>query len=210
MTRKQLIPDYSEAERFLKLISTYDELSSGEEPSFTFQTFDDAPAKDKSLIKTLHGHFSELKGTLEDFNNKGAGVFVTINRTDLIARKEENILSTRAYFIDSDNGPINSYFLKPNLIVTTKSGEHAYWITSSNDDPILFRPMQKRLISVFNTDRKICDPSRVMRLPGFYHLKDLNQPFLIKIKDVSDTKYGHEEIYMGLMNTLESQDDKLK
>ena len=40
-----------------------------------------------------------------------------------------------------------------------------------------FKPKMKAIAAKFGTDRKVCDPSRVMRLPGFLHRKD--QPFLV-------------------------------
>lgn len=203
MIDNPLIPDYKEAERFLKIISTYDSESQTDRPTFSFQTFDDSDEQRKILIETFHGEFENFKEQLHQLNKKGAGIFVTINKTDLKARKGENILWTRAYFIDSDNGSISNFSLQPNIVVSSVAGEHAYWLTKSKDDPILFKPLQKRLITYYKTDPTVCDPSRVMRLPGFYHLKNPSVPTLIKIKETSGARYNHEDIFMSVLNTEE-------
>ena len=55
---------------------------------------------------------------------------------------------------------------------------HAYWLIS--DCPLeTFGPTQQRLAAMFNGDPSVSDLPRVMRLPGFYHLK--GEPFMSTI-----------------------------
>ncbi len=70
---------------------------------FTFQTFDDVKdRKDGRLTRMLHGTFEAHRAELQRLNDRGAGVFVAINETDLRGRKEENIVRVRAVFADAD------------------------------------------------------------------------------------------------------------
>jgi hypothetical protein len=86
----ELHPDRDEAARFLSIIAPG-------ETKFTFQTFDDDPdRKSPQLVRVIHGTLAEHFDVLASLNAQGAGVFVTINATDLNGRKAENIVKVRA------------------------------------------------------------------------------------------------------------------
>ena len=50
------------------------------------------------------GSLSERWDELVDLNRKGAGIFVTVNETDGLGRKNSNIIRVRAVFQDDDYG----------------------------------------------------------------------------------------------------------
>ena len=51
---------------------------------FTFQLFDDnKDRKDGSLARTLHGTLDQHYATLVNYSRRGAGIFVTVNATNL-------------------------------------------------------------------------------------------------------------------------------
>ena len=55
---------------------------------FTFQTFDDDQSRnDKNLVRVLHGTLNNHAANLTSLNQKGAGIFVTVNQTNLKGRK---------------------------------------------------------------------------------------------------------------------------
>jgi hypothetical protein len=155
---------------FIKLIA-------GAEP-ITFLTFDDRKnpegGKDRSLTKELHGHLIDHLPVLLDLNARGAGIFFTVNQTDLKGRKQENIKEVRAVFVDLDGSPlepVKNAPLPPHVIIESSPGRfHAYW-KIVNLDLSLFKVVQKALASCFNGDGAVCDLSRTMRLPGFFHQK---------------------------------------
>jgi hypothetical protein len=67
------------------------------------------------------------------------------------------------------------------MIVETKNGFHMYWpIRNGSLDN--FVPIQKALVQKFSSDPRITNVSRAMRVPGFYHMKDPDDPFLVKVK----------------------------
>ena len=92
-------------------------LSSLGRDTFVFQTFDDSPQKRGGLTKTFYGTIEEHYDDLMSLNEKGAGVFVTVNRTDGPSRKADNIVARTAHFADSDNGPIDIVVAKNNFYV---------------------------------------------------------------------------------------------
>ena len=66
---------------------------------FTFQTFDDdKKRKDRRLAAVLHGSLAERWDELVDLNRKGAGIFVTVNETDGLGRKNSNIIQMSGLF----------------------------------------------------------------------------------------------------------------
>ena len=174
MTQAPDIPvNLALAERFLALL---DPLGK-----FTFQTFDDSPEKRKEMAKVLHGTLGQRGAALKKLNEGGAGVFVTVNATDLKSddkgralRKADNVTAVRALFVDLDGAPIQPVRdgpLEPQIQVESSPGRwHAYWLVK---DVALaqFRPLQRGLLTRFNGDPTIHDLSRVMRIPGFVHRK---------------------------------------
>jgi putative DNA primase/helicase len=139
---------------------------------FTFTTLPEGGGESPSI--TLHGTLDEVLDSLIQENAQGSGVFVTVNETDLTARKTENITRVRALFVDLDGAPlepIQAWEKKPHMIVKSSPGRwHAYWLVE--DMPLTeFKPAQQALASKFGGDPKVHDLPRLMRLPGFLHNK---------------------------------------
>jgi len=155
--------NFDESERFLNCLDP-----SGQ---FTFQTFSDSAIdKNPDLVRVLNGTFAEHRAELTRLNARGAGVFVTVNKTNGAGRKQTNIVGVRAVFVDLDGaplGPVTDFPLKPQIIVESSAGRyHAYWLVNGlplND----FETIQKAIIETFDGDKSVKDLPRVMRLPGF-------------------------------------------
>lgn len=163
----------------------------------SFQTFDDK-GKDKRLVKQLHGTLEQHIKELWNLNKRGAGVFFTVNQTDLLGRTTKNITKVRAVFIDLDGAPLPSKFdLQPHMIVNTSPDKyHVYWLV--HDMPLeSFTLYQQALAAKFDADPKVKDLPRVMRIAGFFHNK--KQPYPIKIHKMIDADpYSMAEIRDGL------------
>ena len=155
---------------------------------FTFQTFDDnKDRKSKALARVLHGTLDECFAELTHLNNLGAGVFITINETDLLGRSAKNIVRPRALFYDADGDEqvtrattvIEAHDAIPSMTVSSGGGRHGYYIC--DDIPLdQFSALQKSLAHKLGTDR-VHDLPRVMRLPGTLHRKDPSKPRLVKL-----------------------------
>jgi hypothetical protein len=164
-----LQPNLDLAQRFLTLLSQCDEGDA-----FTFQIFPEGKTPAHTYAKVLHGSLVEHEKTLIEANGKGCGIFVTINRTDGRGRKNENIVGVRAAFVDLDGAPLQPVLeapLSPHMVIESSPGRyHAYWMVEDiNRDE--FTSIQKALAARFSGDTQVSDLGRVMRLPGFYHLK---------------------------------------
>lgn len=179
-----LTPNKGDAQRFLRALD-----SSG---AFTFQAIPEA--KDSTARPTvLHGRFEEHEAELEALNRKGAGIFVMPNEGDgeikpgaKTCRTQGNVIHVRALFVDLDGAPlepVTAFDPPPDLIVETSPGRwHCYWLV---DDCELqeFSHLQKFLAARFKSDPAVCDLPRVMRLPGFWHVKS-EIPFLSRLVEL--------------------------
>ncbi|MGY2905232.1 DNA-primase RepB domain-containing protein [Bradyrhizobium sp. URHC0002] len=174
--------DITAAARFLKLLDP-------DATSFTFQTVDDDRDRNRpQLRRVLHGNLDQHVAILTRLNNKGAGVFVTVNETDLKGRKAENVVQIRAVFLDLDGSPLQPVLenqVQPHIVVETSAGKfHAYWRVKDLplDD---FQGVQQAIANRYQGDSSVCDLPRVMRLPGFYHRK--REPFRVRIYSSIET-----------------------
>ncbi len=71
--------------------------------------------------------------------------------------------------------------IRGSMIVETKNGYHIYWAIRKGSIG-WFVPIQRALVRKFNSDPKITDLSRVMRVPGFYHRKNPANPYLVRVR----------------------------
>lgn len=171
--------------------------------AFTFQAFDDnAVRKNRTLARILHGTIDQHFASLAELNRKGAGIFVTINRTDGKGREHRNIVGVRAVFVDLDGAPLDPvmrWTLPPHIVVESSPDRyHAYWLvdrTVTLDD---FGVLQRRLAKLFGGDPTVHDLPRVLRLPGFLHRK--HRPFRTRIvhRNTSMPCYSLSELSTAL------------
>ena len=200
-----LSPSFDKAALFLEALA-------GQDAQFTFQTFDDvkerlaANKKEKGydpFARVYNGTFNQHKDALAALNAKGAGVYVTVNQTDLKGRKEANIVKVRALFVDLDGSPIQPIQdlpedLHPHIIIDSSPNRyHAYWLVN-NCELTQFTPLQQALVAKFNGDKNVCDLPRVMRLPGFSHNK--GKSFITHIHTMQDNlaPYSVNKLIVGL------------
>lgn len=143
-----------------------------EDAAFTFQTFDDTPAKRRSLARILHGSFREHRDALVRLNGQGAGVFVTVQVTNGRGRRTEDIVRLRAIFIDCDVGELAcGPDPAASIVVWSVRGAHCYWLLKDAPPLETFRAAQQRLALKYGTDPAVSDLARVMRVPGFVHTR---------------------------------------
>lgn len=132
--------------------------------------------------QTLVGTIEQLFEQLSEMNRLGAAIAIVVNQTDLKGRTAENIVRVRVLFTDDDTNLNKSIILDPpSFIVRSKHGPHKYYIFNGVE-LWRFSALQKFLADEAETDKKICDLGRAMRLAGFYHMKDPQNPFMVKIE----------------------------
>jgi len=176
-----------------------DTLVGEDDPCVTFQTFNDSQNCGALPPEVLHGRLSEHDETLRGINGAGGGVFLMVNQGDLRGRSAKNVIAVRAVFVDLDGPPLSVIHdspMKPHIIVESSPGRyHAYWRVNCPLE--CFKAVQQGLAHRFSGDPSVCDLSRVMRMPGFYHQK--GQRFLTRILDLWLTQpYGFDEFILQM------------
>jgi hypothetical protein len=176
-----LTPDLGEAARFLTL------LDEGAE-EFTFFTYDDnSSRKDRGLTCELIGTLDQHAAELTRLNRMGAAVCVAVNATDGRGRKGENVTRVRAVWQEADRGDEPELPVEPHIEVETSPGRYHRYILVQDVPLDEFDAIQRCLVEHYGSDRSAADPSRVLRLPGFYHQKvkpargRTGEPFMARI-----------------------------
>jgi hypothetical protein len=170
--------EIASATRFLSL------LDEGAE-RFTFQMATDVEPKPKPdpLARHCDLALDDLE-SLEACNSAGAAIWVMVNAGDGNGRSAANVARVRAVFIDGD-GQIDlarllAADIEPHIVTETSPGHlQAFWLVDGLSVE-QFAGVQRRIAQQFGTD-SICDPCRVMRVPGFRHQKDPSKPFQVRI-----------------------------
>lgn len=171
-------PDLNEAQRFL------DFLEQG--GTFWFQLAEEPkPMGCKTFAKALFGTLSEVGDQLVKLNQSGYAVWVQINAGT--GRSNIDVTRIRSYFVDQDHGSTELLFGSAHpadIIVESSPGKfHGYWLTG--DAPLAqYADRMHALADKFEGDHSICHLARVMRLPGFFHLKD--EPFMSRIVKIRE------------------------
>jgi hypothetical protein len=183
----------------------------------TFQTFaDHESAKSGSPPMVLHGTLAEHFEQLVALNKAGHGVFMMINAGDGGGRKAANVKQLRALFIDDDCGKVTfdgtgvAPFekLSPSVSVQSVHGQHHYFVLVEGEDLSRFTAAQKGLSKYFGTDDAVSDLPRVMRMPGFLHMKDPSRPAPVRLIYAASTKYTINEV-LGAY-TAPVEDERIK
>jgi len=150
------------------------------------QTFSDVGDGSRKLVKVFPmAEFEEKEELLHELNKAGAGVFFTPNPCKG-GRREENVTSIEWVYVDMDNGTkeemqtrIKASPIKPHIIIESSRSYHLYWRVDCTK--IEFDQIIKGLIEFFDGDPAISSPNEVLRFPGFFHMKDPENPFLVKM-----------------------------
>lgn len=153
-----------------------------------------------------------VRGTLADswqslvhYNNQGYGIFATPAAMDGKGRLLENVSYLRANYIDLDEADAQQQYERacaaypaPSFAVQSSPGKyHVYWVVAPYTGNERFEIVQRKLRQVFNGDKTIIDPTRVMRVPGFYHAK--GEPQLVTCWGISAAPVTVEALETALL-----------
>jgi len=165
-------------------------------PGAWVQYFDDSPLKDRrKALATPHFDAEEAKRKQQ----VGCGVFFSPNAFDS-QRRVDNLRQIQAVYVDCDlrhegeSIPDDEFRRRlddaaqvlvgcnhpPHAIIRTKNGLQAIWCVEPTAGPEavnLFHETEGLLINHFDADPAAKDVTRVLRLPGFLHLKNPADPF---------------------------------
>lgn len=171
-----LEPDLDTALRFLRFL---DSRAVAENRKFIFLWLPPGDAKDPPAQEAL---------TAQDYCRvypiklrSGWQPFVCVNAMKGTKRTNAEIDHCRAFFLDFDSPPtMTADALPPHAIVQSKGGQHWYW--RANDPVVIWRRTELALAMKFGADLKATDLARVLRMPGSWHLKDPENPYLVTLE----------------------------
>ena len=149
----------------------------------------DADPKAHSLIEITDVHDLDKK------NQDGFGIFWTVNKIKAgLPRKKENLekILAIAFEIDSDSKDQQAKKIKstitPSMIIETKRGYHNYFFIEDfePDADAYIEFILDRIAPYYNADKNAADATRILRVPGFYHWKDKDDPFVVRCAKIDE------------------------
>lgn len=206
MQRSTYAPDYAMAKQYI------DALTGGKDEYITFQFFTDnkkikaaIAGKDQLASHThkklpLDFDFAEIK------QKNGAGIWIMVNAGNGLGRSAANVVRVRSFFIDLDGSPWEpaAEALKPHMRIESSPGKwHLYWLV---DDCDLgqFKITQQAIARKYDGDKACCDLPRVLRVPGFYHVKF--KPVMTQLVEINDfPRYSTQQVINELGLNLAAQ-----
>lgn len=130
----------------------------------------------------------------------GYGIFATVNSFNG-PRRKDNLRRINAWCVDIDAGTkvemvakLNASPLVPSLIVETKRGYQAYWFALDGKADHWNAIMVERLVPHFGADENARDLARILRAPGFLHLKDPSDPFMCEVRHKRRVFYSERQM----------------
>ena len=139
--------------------------------------------------RNIRGSLHQVQNELVQYNQEGWGVFVTINQMDGQGHSLENVHAIRTHVIDLDDPEtsVNNFKraaddqkIPPHFYVnTSKDKFHVYWLVEPYAGNDFYSLQQRKLAQLYNGDKSVIDASRVLRVPGFYHMKNRHEPYLV-------------------------------
>lgn len=145
-----------------------------------------------------HGcHVIPCKDEAPEWNQKKWGIYWTVNEFDG-PRQNKNLKRIIAWAVDIDEGTKEQQraqikkYPTPSLIVETKRGYQLYFHT--NDATVEnHKEIQDRLVIAYGGDKNAKDIARILRVPGYRHWKDENEPFTVLVKHISEGTFFKEK-----------------
>lgn len=153
------------------------------------QTFDDSKQGRRDLI-TCQPITSWLKDwkALKALNERGAGIFMTPNPCSG-GRKEEHITAKKYIYVDIDEeckewalSRQGEALLPPTVVIESKRSYH-FWYAIKDQicTTEQWQSAQDGLNQFFHGDLAISSPNEVLRAPNFWHAKNPDDKFLIRL-----------------------------
>lgn len=188
---------------FIHHLADLDHVPNGKTPvaaidmPMHWRTFDDDDERrDLHLASNVYGSFRDEHKRLMELNQQGAGIFVTINETNGLSSKKDGITNIRAYWADSESDlDYTALELPPSMVIRSKRGPHVYWLSAwdldcQQDGKDQCTRIVKNIAHKLGTDTKVKDFTRVMRVPGFFHMKDARDPFMVTLEHFRNVRYS--------------------
>lgn len=164
------------------------------------------------------GHGGAIRINRKDahkWNSKGYGIFHTVNEFHG-RRILANLVFINSWYVDIDKISKEEMIkliatgLVPTMVVETKNGYHVYWKAKNATKESWRQIMELRLIPFYKGDRKAKDLTRILRTPGFNHMKNPEEPFPVKVVFYKHVEYSEDDMFKFYkdLKTQKKQKDK--
>lgn len=138
---------------------------------------------------------------VERYQNQGYGVYFVINGG---GHTDKEVKTGRALFWEWDDRPIEDQIFawqalnlpEPSLQVETRKSIHNYLRADLTKEQWL--ELQQDLLIYTQSDQKLKNPSRVLRLAGCWHIKPGFEPIRCDIIHESGKVYTYEELRVAI------------
>ncbi|WP_199183749.1 DNA-primase RepB domain-containing protein, partial [Novosphingobium sp. HII-3] len=166
--------------------------------------------------KSFFGTVDHLWRELFEMNMRGYGIFAVVSALDGNGRKLENVTSIRAHFIDLDKGSVEANAARaaashpaPCFKVNSSPGKvHVYWCVEAYSGNDRFQTLQRKLVQTYDSDPQVIDATRLMRVPGSWHMKgDVPHPVTCELLpgytnprttiEAMEAAYAHVQVIHG-------------
>lgn len=149
------------------------------------------------------GEIGEWAAKLHRMNMDGWDVYAGVNPRSGRGGKDGDVACARTLFADFDG--VSLQFVRgqlqrseaqpPTMLIESGHGVHAYWVLDEAEEDLeRWCEFMRGVIASLASDRKVKDPARIMRLPGFFNCKTEPMP-VCKIAEVSaDEQYSIDDI----------------
>lgn len=165
-----------------------------------YQFYDDV-GKDPKKATPWDRLTGDVLDMLDKKNKDNCSICFSVNGFDTPARKKDNVKYINAWICEIDD--VDKAFqkqlielcpLKPSIVIESKNGYHMYWLakdwTIENREKIC-----NWLRNFFDWDPQAITIERILRLPWFYHCKNPDDKFMIRVVDITEEETGLPKQY---------------
>lgn len=163
---------------------------------------------EKGTAHKLQGSLNEVYDKLSNYNQNGWGIHVCINAFNGNGNTLADVSYIRTHVVDLDNPlssnafyqqAISSNFPPHFAVQSSENKYHLYWLVEPYVGNDFFTRQQRKLNQLYNGDESVTEASRTMRVPGFYHCKNI--PTLVKCWSIhNNQRYTFKQIEQFLQH----------
>lgn len=176
----KLLPDLEAARRHILM------LTGQSNPVLAWQWVPDYDRK-RDISRSAHGRLNTLLPTFKQRQAEGCAIYIAVNETDGTGRREDCITTARAIFLDFDGEPLPKQWpIEPHLITQSSNvggvaKYQAWWAINHTTDYVTWKALTAALARKYKADPKCALLTQVGRCAGFWHQKDKQHPWQVRI-----------------------------
>lgn len=181
-----------------------------------YQYFDDNRERKSRELTSFWDNLTMSSLEHLDMRNKsGAWIFFSVNGMEW-RRWKDSVTTINAWICEIDDMDkefqkqlIDFCPLKPSLVIESKNWFHLYRFAKEGTKENWVK-ICNWVRNFFDGDHKAITIERVLRLPGYYHMKDEAQPFEVTLYDWNFEFYTEAEMLFSYPNTESVAEKKEK